>query len=143
MKDLPIYNDWYYLEPLVSLTRLYNKNKPSTKGHKKSDWFQGIIPVVETLGDSSQTHLQKYDIYCVKTKKLIKKEKLVVINRTLSGPPAGGLNDIPAGLMPCNNLTMSYALNACFGYFLGDKLLAFFEVLQAFVLLKAVCHAGF
>ena len=30
------------------------------QGQKKSDWFQGMIPVIETLGDSSQTQLQMY-----------------------------------------------------------------------------------
>jgi hypothetical protein len=45
-----------------------------TKRNKKSDWFQGIIPVVETLGDSSQTQTQKYDIYLEKTKKIQKRK---------------------------------------------------------------------
>jgi hypothetical protein len=36
-----------------------------------------------------------------------------------------------------------YVSNDCFGYFLGDKFYTFFEVLQTFVLLEAVCNAGF
>jgi len=37
--------------------------------NKKSDWFQGIIPVIETLGDSSQTQNTKIWFIFINDKK--------------------------------------------------------------------------
>jgi hypothetical protein len=33
-----------------------------------------------------------------------------------------------------------YVLNDCFGYFVGDKFLAFFDILQAFVVSVIFCN---